>query len=193
MKKLFHVICGVVTAALLSITAPVTAQTAQERLATCLACHGENGQSNVPLTPSLGAQPAFFLSIQIFMFRDKIRAVPLMNQMTQGISNNDLKALSEAISKLPPPQPPADANAERMATARTLSEQNRCNICHGGNYAGGENVPRLAGQREDYLLKTLREYKANTRRGYDAAMSDVLHSVSDEQVADLAYFLARQK
>ena len=172
-------------------------QTVQERLATCLACHGENGQSNVPLTPSLGAQPAFFLSIQIFMFRDKIRNVPLMNQVTQGIGNNDLKALSEAISKLPapipPPAPAGGHDAARMDAARTLAEQNRCNICHGANYAGGENVPRIAGQREDYLLKTLREYKTNTRRGYDAAMSDVLHSVSDEQLVDLAYFLARTK
>ena len=170
--------------------APATAQPVQERLKTCLACHGENGQSNTPLTPSLGAQPAFFLNIQIFMFREKIRVVPLMNQMTQGVSNNDIKALAEAISKLPPP--PADTpNVARMEATRTLAEQNRCNICHGGNYAGGENVPRIAGQREDYLAKTLREYKSNTRRGYDAAMADVLHSVSDEQIGDLAYFLSR--
>ncbi|MEQ1776656.1 MAG: c-type cytochrome [Burkholderiales bacterium] len=184
---------GVVAAALFLWGAvPAAAQSVPERLTTCLACHGENGQSNVPLTPSLGAQPAFFLNIQIFMFREKIRAVPLMNQLTQGISNNDIKALAEAISKLPPPQPAAGAPAAaRMDAARTLAEQNRCNICHGGNYAGGENVPRIAGQREDYLAKTLREYKANTRRGYDAAMSDVLHSVSDEQIGDLAYFLSR--
>ena len=171
---------------------PVAAQSVQERLTTCLACHGESGQSNMPLTPSLGAQPAFFLTIQLFMFREKIRAVPLMNQMAQGISNNDIKALAEAISRLPAPQPPADAlNAARMEATRTLAEQNRCNICHGSNYAGGENVPRIAGQREDYLAKTLREYKSNTRRGYDAAMADVLHSVSDEQISDLAYFLSR--
>jgi hypothetical protein len=31
-----------------------------------------------------------------------------------------------------------------------------------------DNVPRLAGQREDYLLKSLRAYKENSRRGYDA-------------------------
>lgn len=175
-------------------TASAPAQNVQERLKTCLACHGENGQSTTPLTPSLGAQPAFFLSIQIFLFRDKIRQVPLMNQMTQGISNSDLKFLSEAISKLPPPPPaPGTPDAARMEAARTISEMNRCNICHGANYAGGENVPRLAGQREDYLLHTLREYKANTRRGYDAAMQDVLHAVDDKQLVDLAYFLARQK
>lgn len=188
-KSNFIARAGIVAAALLVCASTVTAQTVQERLATCLACHGEKGQSNTPLTPSLGAQPAFFLSIQIFMFRDKIRQVPLMNQMTQGISNNDLKALSEAISKLPAP-PPAPGTPD---AARTLSEQNRCNICHGGNYAGGENVPRIAGQREDYLLHTLREYKANTRRGYDAAMQDVLHAVDDKQLVELAYFLARQK
>ncbi|MBI2180071.1 MAG: hypothetical protein HYU31_04535 [Deltaproteobacteria bacterium] len=54
-----------------------------------------------------------------------------------------------------------------------------------------EDVPRLAGQREDYLVKALREYKNNTRRGYDASRADVLYSISDEQIFDLAYFLAR--
>ena len=179
-------------ALLLSCAAPAAAQPVKERLATCLACHGENGQSNTPQTPSLGAQPAFFLNIQMFMFREKIRVVPLMNQMMQGVSNNDIKALAEAISKLPPPQPPEGAaDAARVETARALAGENRCNICHGANFAGGENVPRLAGQREDYLAKTLREYKGNTRRGYDAAMADVLYSVSDDQITDLAYFLSR--
>lgn len=185
---------AVAAALFLAGAVPAAAQTVLERLKTCLACHGEMGQSTTPLTPSLGAQPAFFLTIQMFMFREKIRAVPLMNQMMQGVNNNDIKALAEAISKLPPPVPPADPpNAARMSDARALAEQNRCNICHGANYAGGENVPRVAGQREDYLARTLREYKANTRRGYDAAMQDVLHAVSDEQIADLAYFLARLK
>jgi len=191
-------LCGGLLAAAFALsTASSYAQSVQERLSACLACHGENGQSNTPETPSLGAQPAFFLNIQIFMFREKIRAVPLMNQMTQGVSNNDIKALAEAISKLPPPiPPPAPVDAPSMArmdAARVLAEQNRCNVCHGANYAGGENVPRIAGQREDYLVKTLREYKSNTRRGYDAAMADVLHSVSDEQLVDLAYFLAHMR
>ncbi len=130
------------------------------------------------------------------MFREKIRAAPLMNQMMQGVSNNDIKVLAAEISRLPAPQLPAGAlnavpDAARMDLTRTLAEQNHCNICHGSNYAGGENVPRIAGQREDYLAKTLREHKSNTRRGYDAAMADVLHSVSDEQMGDLAYFLSR--
>lgn len=78
-----------------------------------------------------------------------------------------------------------------MTRARALIEQHRCNFCHQGNYSGEQNVPRLAGQREDYLAKAMREYKNNTRRGYDASMADVLFLVSNEQILDLAYFLSR--
>ncbi len=51
----------------------------------------------------------------------------------------------------------------------------------------------FAGQREDYLLKSLRAYKDNSRRGYDAQMSEVVYAMKDEDFVDLAYFLARVK
>ncbi len=35
-------------------------------------------------------------------------------------------------------------------------------------------MPRIADQREDYLVKTLRDYKSNIRRGYDGTMAEVL-------------------
>jgi cytochrome c553 len=54
-------------------------------------------------------------------------------------------------------------------------------------------VPRLAGQREDYLLKALRDYKSNARRGYDAIMDDVLYPLNDDNFQDLAHFLSRQR
>jgi len=49
----------------------------------------------------------------------------------------------------------------------------------------------FAGQREGYLVTALRDYKSNTRRGYDVSMADVLYSVSDEQILDLANLLSR--
>jgi cytochrome c553 len=78
-----------------------------------------------------------------------------------------------------------------MQQARTIAEQHRCNFCHARDYAGQENVPRLAGQREDYLVKTLREYKANARRAYDTSMADVVLQLRDEDIVELSYFLAR--
>ena len=48
------------------------------------------------------------------------------------------------------------------------------------------------GQREDYLLKSLRGYKDNSRRGYDTQMGDVVAPLADADFADLAHYLARQ-
>jgi cytochrome c553 len=70
-------------------------------------------------------------------------------------------------------------------------QQHRCNFCHNQDFSGEQNAPRLAGQREDYLVKTLREYKSNTRRAYDASMADVMHPVTDADILDLAHYLAR--
>jgi cytochrome c553 len=86
--------------------------------------------------------------------------------------------------------PEGAIDVARMRRGYALIEQHHCNLCHQSNLAGRDNVPRLAAQREDYLAKALREYKSNTRRGYDASMADVLYPISDEQILDLAHFLA---
>ena len=168
------------------------AQTVAERAAPCLACHGEKGQSATPEMPSLGGQPAPYLLIQLYLFREKQRVVEIMNEMTKGFTDDDLRALLRFLAKLPPPQPPADAaDAARMERGRALITQNRCNSCHNLDLSGRDNIPRIADQREDYLVKTLREYKNNTRHGYDGTMAEVLAPVTDAQIVDLAYFIAR--
>jgi cytochrome c553 len=181
-------------AALLLAAGPVAADAVQDRLPACLACHGDKGQSVTPQTPSLGAQQKDYVLVQLFMFREKLRSVEIMNQMAQGLSDDDLRAFAEAIAKLPAPAPVTDAaDAARIARAQALVTQHRCNFCHAPNLAGQAQVPRIADQREDYLLKTLREYKSNTRHGYDTAMAEVVAPLRDQDFADLAYYLARVK
>src|SRR5262245_17201539 len=176
----------------LLIALPVAAASLEERLAPCLTCHGEHGQSQTPEVPSLGAQPAFYVMVQLYMFRERLRTVEVMNTMTQGLTDDDLRSMANVIAKLPPPHPVEEpGDPARLERARALVQQHRCNFCHNPDFSGAQQVPRLAGQREDYLVKALREYKNNTRRSYDAAMGDVLYAISDEQLLDLAYFLAR--
>jgi cytochrome c553 len=179
---------------LLLCTAAVsaTAQTAQQRLPVCLACHGANGQSQTEGVPSLGAQQAFYTTVQLLMFRERMRVAEPMNEMAKGLSDDDLRSFADIIAKLPAPQPPAGpVDDARMARARALVEANRCNFCHTPTFAGQDNVPRIADQREEYLVKALRGYKDNSRHGYDTAMADVMPPITDEQILDLAYYIAR--
>ena len=88
--------------------------------------------------------------------------------------------------------PPTDAGEPaRLQHGQALVRQHRCDTCHNPDFSGKENVPRIASQREDYLAKTLGEYKDNSRHGYDASMADVMGPITQDQIADLAYFIAR--
>ena len=174
------------------LASAASAQKFEERVAPCLACHGEKGQSENENTPSLGAQQAPYTLIQLYMFREKLRTNEIMNEMAKPLSDGDLRDFSDFIARLPKPQPPADAgDPSRMQRAQALVVQNHCNSCHRPDFSGGDNVPRIANQREDYLAKTLKEYKDNTRHGYDATMADVMGPITPDQIADLAYYIAR--
>jgi cytochrome c553 len=177
--------------AFLLIASSATAETFEERIAPCLACHGDKGQSVTENIPSLGAQQAPYALIQLFMFREKLRVFEPMNEMAKPLSDDDLRTFSDFIAKLPKPVPTEAGDPSRMARASGVAQQHRCNSCHNPDFSGKDNVPRIAGQREDYLIKTLGEYKDNSRHGYDGSMADVMAAVTPEQIADLAYLLAR--
>jgi cytochrome c553 len=171
---------------------PVGAETIEEHAAPCLACHGEQGQSETENTPSLGGQQPPYALIQLSMFREKLRVFEPMNEMAKALSDDDLRAFSDFVGKLPKAKPPEDAgDPARLQRAQALVHQHHCNSCHNADFSGKDNVPRIADQREDYLLKTMREYKDNSRHGYDDTMAEVLQPVTPEQIADLAYYLAR--
>jgi cytochrome c553 len=180
-------------AAVVATTLPAWPQSLQDRMAPCLACHGEKGQSENPEVPSLGAQPAPYTLIQLYLFREKQRKVELMNEYAKDLTDDDLRQFSDAIAKLPAPKPEDAGDAARMQRGYALIQQHHCNFCHQSNLAGRENVARLAAQREDYLAKALREYKSNARVGYEPTMLEVMRPLNDADIADLAYTIARMK
>src|SRR5262245_12899908 len=94
-----------VAAFLICAQAPLHAETFAERVAPCLSCHGEKGQSTRPEVPSLGGQTAPYVLIQLYLFREKQRSVKIMTEATENFTNDDLRAFSDYIATLPPPQP----------------------------------------------------------------------------------------
>jgi len=186
MRRIFAVL------AFLLVNLPLHAETIQERAAACFGCHGEKGQSETEEIPSLGGQQPAYALIQLFMFREKLRVFEPMNDTAKTFSDEDLRTFSDFLGTLPKPVPPADAaDPARMQRAQALVQQHHCDSCHNADFSGRDNIPRIADQREDYLAKTMREYKSNTRHGYDGTMAEVLNPVTEEEIGDLAYFLAR--
>src|SRR5258707_3295166 len=125
------------------------------------------------------------------MFRERLHIPKAIKEPVKGLSDNDLQSIAAAIAALPPPKPPGDpVDPARFERARALTEENHCNICHRPDFAGQQTVPPLADQREDYLLKTLREYKTGARHAYEPIMLEVIQPIDDAQLIEFAYYLS---
>lgn len=166
----------------------------QEQLAICAGCHGENGVSTMENTPSLAGHPVLYTQIQLFLFREGQRVNAAMNPVTEGMSDDMLTALAEHYAKLPP-APPATGTPDPAldARGRELTASHRCGSCHLPDYAGRDQMPRIAGQREDYLFKALRDYKSGARAGDGAQMAEVVYALSDDDLKALAHHIAHFK
>src|SRR6476619_2845862 len=147
---------------------PQAVDYAQRFATTCAACHGANGRSDMAGTPVLAGQPSLYAITQLFLFREGRRDNAAMTAVAKTLSDDDMRGFADYIGTLPSvpaPVPAAAADAARMAKGRSLAEQHMCVNCHGANLDGGQQVPRIAGQKEDYLQASLRGFKSGTRAG----------------------------
>jgi cytochrome c553 len=175
-----------------AMTASASAATFEEQLATCKACHGENGISETSEVPSLAGMPANFTLIQLYLFRAKTRKVEIMNDLAKDMTDADLQKFGDYFAKLTPPKATGEpADPQVAARAQASISRNHCSSCHLPDFSGREQMPRLAGQREDYLLKALRDYKSGQRPGYEPTMDEVMRPVSEAEIVDLAHYLSR--
>jgi cytochrome c553 len=115
-----------------------------------------------------------------------------MDAFARGLTDDDLRAFGALIAKLPPPAAPAGPpDAARFGRGRALAGERKCAFCHNPDFSGREQMPRLANQREDYLVKALRDYRSGDRIGYgNAAMAETVAGLADGDLQDLAHFLA---
>ncbi len=183
---------GAAVLVLLAGVADAADDSVKEKASLCTSCHGEGGVSQTENTPSLAGQPDLFLQWQLVFFRSGSRKNEVMQPIAEQINNEYVRNLGAYFASLTPPKASAsDDNPDLSKKGAEAAAGRRCSSCHGDTFAGTKAVARLAGQREEYLVKALRDYKSNMRVGGGvAAMADVAYSLSEEEIAALAHYLA---
>jgi cytochrome c553 len=158
----------------------------------CAGCHGDDGVSQMPLTPSLAGEPDYFTEWQLIFFRGGSRKSEVMGPIAESLNNEEIRNLGAYFASLAPPKPAPAATPDALAeTGEKLAVQHRCRSCHSDDYSGNVTAARLASQREDVLLKALRDFKTGTRVGSGvASMADVVYGLNDSDMQALAHFMA---
>jgi|SRR6266702_1744651 len=149
-----------------------------------------------PHTPSLAGQPDQFLQWQLVFFRSGARKSEVMAPIAEQLSNEDIRDLAGYFASLKPAVASeakvSDDHPELTEAAKKAIAAGRCTSCHGENFSGTKAVARISGQREDYLLKALHDYKAGRRTGGGVAtMAEVAYQLSEPDLSALAHYLSR--
>jgi cytochrome c553 len=176
----------------LPTVAQVAGRPLAEQIEACANCHGKDGHAEMPGVPSLAAQPALYLTNQLILFREGLRSSEAMSPFAKGLADPEIEALSAHYARQPRRPPAGGGTPDLMARGAALSQAMRCVVCHLPDYAGREQIARLAGQREDYLVLSMKSYRDNTRGAADTNMAAVLYQVPDADIAALAHYLARK-
>jgi cytochrome c553 len=162
----------------------------ENKLAVCLACHGEKGISEAEGVPSLAGQPPNFTEFQLIFMRYGGRKNAAMAPYAQALTDDEIQKVGDYFAALPPP-PGAPDNDPTETKAGAALDNGHCEICH--LRTGHGDTPRLDGQREDYLIKSMHDYKDSLRYGRGlGAMNEIAVTLSDAEISELAHYFSVQ-
>jgi cytochrome c553 len=149
--------------------------------AICGSCHGALGVSQDPMIPNLAGQEPTYLVNAIKAYRDNERSHEDMvtDQTDEQIENIAAFYSVQAV----------DSDAE--VGGQTAEVIAKCERCHG--QAAGQSsmvVPSLKGQKQEYLLRVMKQYRDGERGS--SMMHKMSAGYSDELLEEIATYYASQ-
>ena len=162
----------------------------KRKAAPCAACHGADGNSASGEYPILAGQTARYLYLELKDFKEGRRNNGLMAPFVAKLSREDMLDLAEYFAAQKPKPIAFRPDAARVARGKKKADEVLCTMCHLGGLKGQNEIPRVAGQHPEYVVKQLRAFKARTRTTDAGSMTSVAQTISEQDIEDLAHYIA---
>jgi cytochrome c553 len=160
------------------------------KAAACAACHGPDGKSVQAQYPILAGQTSRYLYLQLRDFQEGRRADPQMSPMAAGLSRDEMRELADYYARQKPPPQPFKSDAEKARLGKLKADETLCTMCHLGGFAGQNEIPRVAGQHYDYVVKQLKDFKDKKRTNDAGTMTAVARTLNERDIENLGHYLA---
>jgi cytochrome c553 len=171
--------------------------------ATCVACHGNDGNSPADMYPKIAGQHASYIEKQLLEFKAAAtggvgRANAIMGGMVMPLSEQDMADLAAyyASISVTPVAVPEEA-IEQGAALYQGGDMERgitaCIACHGPRGEGLESAkfPRLSGQHPAYIKAQLELFRSGERdNDPNGMMRDIATKLTDQDIEILSQYVA---
>ncbi|WP_375056465.1 c-type cytochrome [Zobellella sp. DQSA1] len=179
------------------------AEAGKAKAATCVACHGNDGNSPTDMYPKIAGQHASYLEKQLIEFKTGAtggagRANAIMAPMVMGLSEQDMADLaafyaSEAITPVATPEEVIEAGEALYRGGDLERGITACIACHSPRGEGLESArfPRLSGQHPAYIKAQLQAFRSGERENDpNGMMRDVAKKLTDQDIEILSQYVA---
>lgn len=156
----------------------------------CVACHGPKGNSTQPQYPVLAGQTARYIYLQLKDFKESRRTEPQMEPFVKDLSRQDMFDLAAYFAAQKPAPLAFKPDPVRAARGKVKADETLCPMCHLGGFIGQNEIPRVAGQQYDYVVKQMRDFKTGRRTNDAGNMASVSKTLSDQDIEDLGHYVA---
>lgn len=158
---------------------------------TCRGCHSIPNYSNVYPTyyvPKVGGQRAEYIVSALKAYKEQNRPHGTMKANTYDLSDQTIESIAKYLesSKTRGSSSPAKGDA---SSGKKLAES--CVSCHAEGPNAGSNIPRLAGQYGNYLVKAMKDYQSGKRN--NALMQSMVQGLSEEDLENISAYFAGMK
>lgn len=175
----------------LAIPAVAQEDAATRQLAqACFACHGPDGNSTNPRYPILAGQSWRYIYMQLKDFKEGRRSNPEMSPMAANLTRDQMMALGNFFAAQKQRPATFTPDPARVEAGKKTADTVLCPMCHLGGFVGQNEIPRVSGQWPQYIKKQLEDFRAKRRTNDAGNMTSVARNLSDDDIDNLAQYIA---
>jgi cytochrome c553 len=176
------------------------AETGKAKSATCVACHGADGNSINPEWPSLAGQVPEYLVKQLQDFKSGARQNAVMAGMAAPLSEQDMQDLAAYYANqtlkvgTPTDMEKAQKGQRLYRGGNAKMLVSACMSCHGPSGQGiPPQFPRVSGQHAAYSESQLLAFKAGKRSNDNETMTRIAFRMSESEIKAVAHYMSGLK
>ena len=160
---------------------------------TCAGCHGTDGASKGPASPSIaGISAAYFEEIMKGFAAGSVPST-IMGRIAKGYSEDEIKAMAKHFSGLKFAAASQKVNAEQAQEGAKLHDK-YCEKCHAnGGTSAEDDAGILRGQWAPYVKWSLADYTSGKReptKKMKAQLEKLMEKEGDKGIEALLQFYA---
>ncbi len=154
----------------------------------CANCHGEGGVAKTSDVPNLAGQHPTYLLEQIRKFGSGERIDAFMQGLIKVLSDDERAQIALYYSSVGVPPSVGDL---ALATRGKVLFERMCVRCHGADARGNALYPRLAGQQQPYLQKSITHYRDGTGVRNNPLMKIATAQLKNDDIVALSHYLTQ--